>query len=122
MRRSKNLEITPQPRGQPRHDGTTSMFQKRRHLVRLYMMALLLLSMMFSVYVWQSTKTVEAKIRLQSLEKQINTLETNNDVLKAETSKLQSLSRIEKVARTQLGMIVPQKLCYIPVAEAFLKR
>jgi len=126
MRRSKILEILTsrdgQPQGPSRQDGSINMMRRRRHLVKLYLVATLLLGMMFTVYVWQSTKMVETKIRLQSLEKQISILETNNDVLKAEISKLQSLSRIEKVARTELGMVIPQKLCYIPVDETFLKK
>jgi len=126
MRRSKILEILTsrdgQPQGPSRQDGSINMMQRRRHLVKLNLVATLLLGMMFTVYVWQSTKMVETKIRLQSLEKQISILETNNDVLKAEISKLQSLSRIEKVARTELGMVIPQKLCYIPVDETFLKK
>ena len=86
---------------------------KRRQLIRLYLTAIILLSMMFTVYIWQSTKMVEIKLRINKSEKRITTLENNNSDLRAETSKLQSLDRIESIARNELGMIVPQKFIYL---------
>jgi len=81
----------------------------------LYLTAMILLSLMFTLYVWQSTKIVEVKFRLQQLEKKADALETNNSVLKADISRLQSLSRIERVAKQDLGMVVPSRLCYVPI-------
>jgi len=89
--------------------------QKRKRFVRLYLTAILLLSAMFTMYIWQSTKIVEIKLRLKNSETRISALETNNAVLRADISKFQSLSRIEKVAKSELGMIVPKRLCYIPM-------
>ncbi len=94
---------------------------RRRQMVRLYLTAILLLSLMFTLYIWQSTKMVEVKLRIKSLETHIQGLETNNAVLRAEISKLQSISRIEKVAKSDLGMVVPKKLCYIPMPAEFLQ-
>lgn len=88
---------------------------RRRRLVRLYLTAMILLSLMFTLYVWQSTKIVEVKFRLQQLEKRAEALETNNSVLKADISRLQSLARIERVAKQDLGMVVPRRLCYVPI-------
>lgn len=126
MRRPRNLEFTtprePPPRHPARPEGPGSQTASRRRLVRLYLTAILLLSMMFTVYIWQSTKMVEIKFRLAGMSRSIESLETNNDVLRAEISKLQSLSRIEKVARSELGMVVPQKLCYLPMPDIFLRK
>lgn len=88
-------------------------------MVRLYMTAILLLSLMFILYIWQSTKMVEIRLRLQEIDRKIETLDTNNAVLRADISRLQSLSRIEKVAKTELGMVVPKRLCYIPMPSFF---
>ncbi|MBF0545257.1 MAG: cell division protein FtsL [Candidatus Riflebacteria bacterium] len=89
----------------------------RKKLIRLYMTAILLLSLMFTMYVWQSTKIVEIKWRLQELSKKISTLDTNNAVLKADISKLQSINRIEKLAKEDLGMVFPKQLCFIPMTD-----
>jgi cell division protein FtsL len=87
----------------------------RRHVIRLYLTAMLLLGLMFTVYIWQSTKMIEIKIRLKEFERQIESLDTGNAVLRAEISKLQSLTRIEKVAKEDLRMVVPQNVMYLPM-------
>ncbi|MBF0408489.1 MAG: cell division protein FtsL [Candidatus Riflebacteria bacterium] len=92
---------------------------KKRRLIRLYMTAIILLSLMFTMYVWQSTKIVEVKWRLQELSKKTSGLESNIAVLKASISKLQSISRIEKLAREDLGMIFPKQLCFIPMSDYY---
>jgi cell division protein FtsL len=60
---------------------------------------------------------VEIKLRINRVEKDISNIENGNADLKAEISKLQSLSRIEQVAKNELGMVVPKKLCYITMPE-----
>jgi len=78
---------------------------------------MLMLSLMFTLYIWQSTKIVEIKLRLGVLTKRVDYLETNNAVHRAEISTLQSLTRIERVAKNDLGMIVPKRMCYIQMPE-----
>lgn len=94
---------------------------KRKQIIRLYLTAILLLSMMFTLYVWQSTKMIEIKLRIKRSEKDISNLENGNSDLRAEISKLQSLTRIETVAKTELGMLVPQKLIYLSMPENIKK-
>ncbi|MFZ2958356.1 MAG: septum formation initiator family protein [Candidatus Ozemobacteraceae bacterium] len=89
---------------------------RKRRMVRLYMTAILLLSLMFTMYVWQSTKMVEVKLRIHELSRKTDSLETNNAVIKADISKLQSISRIEKVAKGELGMVTPKRLLYLPMS------
>lgn len=85
----------------------------RWHIIRLYLTAILLLSAMFTVYVWQSTKMVEIKLRIKASESDITTIENANADLRGEISKLQSLARIETVAKNELGMIEPAQPLYI---------
>lgn len=99
-------------------DGiATTADNRRRRMLRLYMTAILLVSMMLTMYIWQQTKMVEIRLRLQISEKRIDSLETNNAVVRAEISKLQSIARIEMVARTELGMIPPQRICYLSLPD-----
>lgn len=92
---------------------SSSVTERRRHIIRLYLTAMLLLSMMLTVYVWQSTKMVEIKLRIKRTEKNIYNIKSSNTNLMSDISKLQSISRIEKIARDELGMVVPEKLYYI---------
>lgn len=103
----------PEPLSKP--ETSPGLISRRRKIVRLYLTAMLLLSLMFTLYIWQSTKIIEIKFRIQEIGRRVEFLETNNAVQRAEMSTLQSLSRIEKVAKTELGMVVPKKLCYIPM-------
>jgi cell division protein FtsL len=110
-----NNKSNTRPSG--REEIQPAMDAKRRQLIRLYLTAIILLSMMFTVYIWQSTKMVEIKLRINKSEKRISTLENDNSDLRAETSKLQSLNRIESIAKNELGMIVPQNFIYITMPD-----
>lgn len=100
-----------------RDSFATTADNRRRRMLRLYMTAILLVSMMLTMYIWQQTKMVEIRFRLQTSERRIDSLETNNDVVRAEISKLQSISRIEMLARTELGMIPPRQICYLQIPQ-----
>ena len=115
VRYSPSVAIPRSSDAAVRHEPSPGSLSRRRRLVRLYLTATILLSLMFTMYVWQSTKIVEVKLRLQTLEKRSDVLDTNNGVLRADISRLQSLSRIERVAKNDLGMIVPKRLCYVPM-------
>ena len=103
----------------PTEEIQPALQARRRQMIRLYLTAILLLSMMFTLYVWQSTKMIEVKLRIKKIEKDISNIENGNSDLRAEISKLQSLSRIETVAREELGMIIPKDLIYIDMPEQF---
>ena len=77
---------------------------------------------MFTVYVWQSTKMVEVKLRIKSVENDINNLENANADLRGEISKLQSLARIESVAKNDLGMVEATRLVYITMPDKWNNR
>jgi len=109
-------------RNHAREDTSPDEAVRRRHIIRLYLTFILLLSMMFTVYLWQSTKMVEVKLRIKGIEKDIDNLENGNADLRAEISKLQSLARIEAVAKKDLGMTEPKKLVYIVMPENWNKK
>lgn len=94
---------------------------RRSRIIRLYLTAGILLSLMFTMYIWQTTKIIEVKLRIKKAAEHLDHLESSNAVQRAEISKLQALSRIEEVAKKELGMVVPQKMCYIPVPQEFWK-
>lgn len=96
--------------------------RNRWHIIRLYLTAILLLGSMFTVYVWQSTKMVEIKLRIKAIEGDITALENANADLRGEISKLQSLARIESVAKAELGMVEATRLVYITMPEKWNSR
>jgi cell division protein FtsL len=114
-----NTASLPSARKSDRDEIQPALTTRRRRIIRLYLTAILLLSMMFTLYVWQSTKMVEVKLRIKRSEQEISNLENANSDLRGEISKLQSLTRIETIARNELGLIVPQKLIYITMPEKF---
>jgi len=112
----------PLTRTTAREDDSPETVSRRRQIIRLYITAILLLSAMLTVYIWQSTKMVEVKLRIKTIEKDINNLENANADQRAEISKLQSLTRIETVAKNELGMVVPRRIIYIAMPEKWLKK
>ena len=114
--------LEPVTRNTAREDDSPETVSRRRQIIRLYITAILLLSAMLTVYIWQSTKMVEVKLRIKTIEKDINNLENANADQRAEISKLQSLTRIETVAKNELGMVVPRRIIYIAMPEKWLKK
>ncbi|MBQ3644810.1 MAG: cell division protein FtsL [Candidatus Riflebacteria bacterium] len=97
----------------PREEVTQEDIARRRHIIRLYLTAILLLSAMLTVYIWQSTKMVEIKLRIKNLNKTIENLESSNEDIKAETTKLEAIDLIAQKAKKELGMVEPGKPLYI---------
>ena len=97
----------------PREEVTPEDIARRRHIIRLYLTAILLLSAMFTLYIWQSTKMVEIKLNIKNLNKTIENLESSNEDIKAETTKLEAIDLIAQKAKSELGMVEPGKPLYI---------
>ena len=97
----------------PREEVTPEDIARRRHIIRLYLTAILLLSAMFTLYIWQSTKMVEIKLSIKNLNKTIENLESSNEDIKAETTKLEAIDLIAQKAKSELGMVEPGKPLYI---------
>ncbi len=97
----------------PREEVTPEDIARRRHIIRLYLTAILLLSAMFTLYIWQSTTMVEIKLSIKNLNKTIENLESSNEDIKAETTKLEAIDLIAQKAKSELGMVEPGKPLYI---------
>ena len=97
----------------PREEVTPEDIARRRHIIRLYLTAILLLSAMFTLYIWQSTKMVEIKLSIKNLNKTIENLESSNEDIKSETTKLEAIDLIAQKAKSELGMVEPDKPLYI---------
>lgn len=105
-----------------REEVTPEDIARRRHIILLYLRAILLLSAMFTLYIWQSTKMVEIKLRIKSLNKTVENLESSNEDIKAETTKLEAIDRIAKKAKSELGMVEPGKPIYIKLPSNWKKK
>ena len=81
-----------------------------------------MLSSMLTVYIWQSTKMVEIKLRIKNLGLAIESLESSNQDIKAEITKLHSVIKISEKAKTELGMVEPGKPLYIKLPNDWKKR
>ncbi len=100
-----------------REDVTPEDVARRRHIIRLYITAILLLSSMLTVYIWQSTKMVEIKLRIKNLTATKEGLESSNEDIKAEITKLHSIIKISERAKSELGMVEPGKPIYIKLPK-----
>jgi len=73
----------------------------------LYLGMAVLLGLML---VWQPANVADLAHRASDLEKQVDALKLENENLKAEVSRLESLSYVESVAKTRLGMVEPPEI------------
>lgn len=60
--------------------------------------------------VWQPANLANLAHRARELERRVEALKVENHSLKAELSKLESLSYVEFVAKTKLGMVEPPEV------------
>lgn len=110
---SVSLPTESEPGVIVREEVTPEDIARRRQIIRLYITAILLLSSMLTVYIWQSTKMVEIKLNIKKLTATAENLESSNADIRAEITKLQSIIRISEKAKSELGMIEPGKPLYI---------
>ena len=106
----------------PREELSTEDIARRKHIIRLYLTAILLLSSMLTVYIWQSTKMVEIKLRIKNLTREIEELESVNQEIKSETTKLEAIDVISEKAKSELGMVEPGKPIYIKLPSDWKKK
>ncbi len=105
----------------PRQEVSSQDIARRRHIIKLYLTAILLLSSMLTVYIWQSTKMVEIKLRIKNLTNEIEELESVNQEIKSETTKLEAIDLISEKAKNELGMVEPGKPIYIKLPPDWKK-
>ncbi len=104
-----------------REEVTSEDIARRRHIIRLYLTAILLLSSMLTVYIWQFTKMVEIKLRIKNLNKEIEELVSVNQEIRSETTKLEAIDIISEKAKNELGMVEPGKPIYIKLPSNWKK-
>ncbi|MBE3520280.1 MAG: septum formation initiator family protein [Firmicutes bacterium] len=73
----------------------------------LYLVVAVLFGLML---VWQPANLANLAHRARELERQVEALKVENHSLKAELSRLESLSYVESVAKTKLGMVEPPQV------------
>jgi cell division protein FtsL len=66
------------------------------------------LSLILFLYVWQHMQVVKLSYEVQGLKVEKQQLENQYYYLKYEMYDVNSLSRVEKIAREQLGMVTPR--------------
>lgn len=79
---------------------------KRRELYIIFIFIVTLASLVL-FYVWQRIENVELAYKLESLKGELQKIDDENTKLKIQFEKLSTLSRIEKIAREDLGMVIP---------------
>lgn len=102
----------------PQREGNSSEdISRRRRIIRLYLTAILLVSAMFTMYIWLSTKMVEIKLRIKNLNKTIENLESSNRDIRADMTKNEAIDIIAEKAKKELGMVEPGKPIYIKLPQ-----
>ena len=115
------LPVESEIRMTPREEVSPEDASRRWKIIRLYLTAILLLSAMFIVYIWLSTKMVEIKLRIKNLNKTIENLETSNRDIKAKTTEFEAIDLIAEKAKNELGMVEPGKPIYIKLPPNWKK-
>ena len=86
----------------------------RRRRVRLHPMILLtslaiLIVALTALGIGQKIKAIELEYRLQSIEAELTQVQREGQQLHLKVEQLQSLTRIDSLARSRLGMVEPQE-------------
>lgn len=85
---------------------TPTIIKERKKLNRLSIMALVVISALFTiVYVWNVFQVNQLLREVEHLSKQYEELKNTNDVLRGVIIRLQEPERITKIASEKLGMI-----------------
>ncbi len=68
------------------------------------------------LYVYENVEYTSLSYKYMTLEKECSELLRKNQLLRYEVEKLSSPSRIERYAKTKLGMVYPQKTVYVDIS------
>ena len=81
----------------------------RGRITFLYIIAILLVVVMLSVYVWQYIRMVEIQMDIKELDKEKGRIKERLVTLQLEKARLSRLERIDIAAQERLGMHAPAK-------------
>ncbi len=85
--------------------------------VSFYLQIFLVSLVILLFYVWQSVQSVKMNYQISRLEKKIQFFKNNNKYLNVRLDELTALSRVEKIARKELGLISPKENDIIVIFE-----
>ncbi len=74
----------------------------------IYLLWFLLLACAGIFCVWSSSQVLEEQYKIAKLNQRLSRLELKNHELKSEVARLESPSRLERIAKTKLGLVYPE--------------
>lgn len=83
--------------------------QREKNLKKNVIQVVLLILVVGGITITRDIKVYKTQQQLDSINKQINTVITENEALKVEILKAGSLDKIEETAKNKLKMILPNK-------------
>ena len=81
--------------------------KKRNLFVRKCLLLIVIFLSVILFYVWERVERLEAGYKIREMVKRRNMLSEEKELLLSEAARLKSPQRIEKIAREELGLIVP---------------
>jgi len=92
----------------------------RGRITFLYIVAILLIVIMLSVYVWQYIRMVEIQMNIKHVEGEMTKVQERLVALELERARLGRLERIDVAAQERLDMMPPDKdhIIYMPTRKA----
>lgn len=88
-----------------------------KNIVVMFVVALILIATLFAVQISQVVNITHLSYKTDELENKLNSLEESNKKLEIEVTKKISLSKIEKIAKSELGMVEAEEIKYIAIND-----
>lgn len=97
--------------------------EENKNKSKIFWISLIITGVFISIgliYLHQRVQFAKLSYELNSLRENEKNLENENGYLQIRVNELSSLSRIEKIAKEHLGLIIPKEIKIVPVREAHL--
>jgi len=91
----------------PRQNDAVAVYSSRWDLFPHLMVVMVLLTLVSIFHVWSRVKVVELNLHLSAVGSQLKNEQQEQNRLKLEVASLKTPSRIEALARGELGMALP---------------
>ncbi|MFW6238106.1 MAG: FtsB family cell division protein [Halanaerobiales bacterium] len=91
--------------------------KKRKKYLILYITFILVMGCFMVVHISQSISINNLSYRIEEMEEKYDGINEENEILELKLSKNNSLSRVERLARSELNMGEPEQIAYIEVDE-----
>lgn len=90
---------------------------KNKNIVVTFAIALILIATLFAFQIFQVVTITHLSYQTEDLESKLNSLEKSNEKLELEVTKKISLSKIEKIAKNDLGMVEAKEIKYVAIND-----